>query len=59
MYGLNGSSVVSAISELSYLYPVANIEQVGNHIYLSASNNKFDPAIWENSIIKVNNKKSI
>ncbi len=57
MYGLNGSSVVSAISELSYLYPVANIEQVGNHIYLSASNNKFDPAIWENSIIKVNNKK--
>ena len=32
MYGLNSSSVIDAISQLSYIYPVANIQQVGNHM---------------------------
>lgn len=57
MYGLNSSSVIDAISQLSYIYPVANIEQVGNHIYLSAQNNKFNEEFWKNSIIKVDDKK--
>ena len=57
MYGLNTSSVISAISELSYMYPVANIEQVGNHIYLSANNDKFNKKFWENSLLKIGDKK--
>jgi multidrug efflux pump subunit AcrB len=57
MYGLNSSSVVESIGQLSYIYPVGNIEQVGNHIYLSANNNKFDPKFWENSILKIDGKK--
>ncbi|RBQ31389.1 multidrug transporter AcrB [Arcobacter sp. FW59] len=57
MYGLNSSSVVDAISQLSYIYPVGNIEQVGNHVYLSANNNKFDTKFWENSILKIDGKK--
>jgi hydrophobic/amphiphilic exporter-1 (mainly G- bacteria), HAE1 family len=57
MYGLNSSNVVQSISQLSYIYPVGNIEQVGNHIYLSANNNKFDTKFWENSILKIDGKK--
>lgn len=55
-YGLNTTNVVNALSELSYIFPVANIEQVGNHIYLSANNNKFSKEFWENSIIEINDK---
>ena len=57
MYGLNSSSVIDAISQLSYIYPVGNIEQVGDHVYLSAANNKFDSKFWENSILKIDGKK--
>ena len=57
MYGLNSSSVINAIGQLSYIYPVGNIEQAGNHIYLSANNNKFDLEFWKNSIIKIDDKK--
>ncbi len=57
MYGLNTSTVVSAIGELSYMYPVASIEQVGNHIYLSANNDKFNKEFWKNSILKIGDKK--
>ena len=57
MYGLQSDSVISALQNLSYIYPVGQIEQVGNHIYLTANNNKFDKKIWENTIIKVNDKR--
>lgn len=57
MYKLNGSNIVDAISQLSYIYPVGNIEQVGNRIYLSANNNKFDTKFWESSILKIDGKK--
>jgi len=57
MYGLKTASVISALQNLSYIYPVGQIEQTGNHIYLTANNNKFDKDIWENTIIKINDKK--
>ncbi|QDF28016.1 efflux RND transporter permease subunit [Halarcobacter anaerophilus] len=56
-YNLNSTSVISAIRELSYIYPVANIEQVGNHIYLSAKNNKFEKKFWEDTILEIDDKK--
>jgi len=57
MYGLQSDSVISALQKLSYIYPVGQIEQTGNHVYLTANNNKFDKTTWENTIIKVNDKK--
>jgi len=57
MYGLESDLVISALQNLSYIYPVGKIEQVGNHIYLTANNNKFQKELWENTIIKVDDKK--
>lgn len=57
MYGLNSTSIVQAISNLSYMYPVGDIKQVGNHIYLSANNNKLNADFWKNTVIKVGDKK--
>jgi len=57
MYGLESDSVISALKNLSYIFPVGQIQQTGNHIYLTADNNKFDLEQWENTIIKVNDKK--
>lgn len=57
MYGLTSSSVMSALQNLSYIYPVAQIEQTGNHVYLSANNNKFDKQTWLNTMIKVDDKR--
>lgn len=57
MYGLNSASVISALQNLSYIYPVGQIEQTGNHVYLTANNNKFEKETWENTIIKVDSKK--
>jgi multidrug efflux pump subunit AcrB len=56
MYGLESAAVISAIKNLSYIFPVGQIEETGNHIYLTVNNNKFEKELWENSIIKVNNK---
>ncbi|RXK13243.1 multidrug transporter AcrB [Halarcobacter mediterraneus] len=56
-YELNSTSIINAIRELSYIYPVANIEQVGNHIYLSAKNDKFDKNFWKSAVLEVDNKK--
>ncbi|WP_320034041.1 efflux RND transporter permease subunit [Halarcobacter sp.] len=57
MYGLESSSVINAIKNFSYIYPVAQVEQTGNHVYMSANNNKFDQEVWANTIIKVDNKR--
>ena len=57
MFGLESDSVISALQNFSYIYPVGQIEQVGNHVYLTANNNKFDKELWKNTIIKVNDKK--
>lgn len=57
MYKLDSDALISAISGLSYMYPVASIEQVGNHLYLSADNNKFDIETWKNTLLKIGDKK--
>lgn len=57
MYQLDSDALISAIEGLSYMYPVATIEQVGNHLYLSADNNKFDKATWRNTLLSVGDKK--
>lgn len=57
MYGLEANAVISTLQNLSYIYPVGQIEQTGNHIYLTANNNKFKKQEWQDTILKINDKK--
>jgi len=55
-YGLNPASVISAISELSYIYPIGNIEQKGSFAFVSTVNGKQNIADYEESILKIDSK---
>lgn len=55
-YGLNPSSVVSAISNLSYIFPIGNIEERGNFAFVSTVNGKTDKKDWQESILNVDGK---
>jgi len=55
-YGLNPVSVVSAISNLSYIFPIGNIEERGNFAFISTVNGKTDLKDWQESILKVDSK---
>lgn len=55
-YGLQHSSVQKAISNLSYIFPIGNIEQKGNFAYISTSNGKADAREYQESILNVDGK---
>ena len=55
-YGLNPQSVISAIANLSYIFPIGNIEEKGNFAFVSTVNGKADVASWRESILKVDEK---
>ena len=55
-YELKHASVLRAISDLSYIFPVGDIEERGSFIYISTSNGKADVAEWEDSILNVDGK---
>ncbi|SFV52631.1 Acriflavin resistance protein [hydrothermal vent metagenome] len=55
-YGLNPSSVVSAISNLSYIFPIGNIEEKGGFAFISTVNGKTDAHEWEESILNIDDK---
>lgn len=57
MYNLNSTQIVNAIKNLTYMYPVANIKQNANHIYVNANNDKFDIQNWQNTLLQVGSKK--
>ena len=57
MHQLDSAEVISAIEALSYMYPVASIEEAGNHVYVNADNNKFDVAAWRGTLLSVSGKK--
>ncbi|OYY56110.1 MAG: resistance-nodulation-cell division family transporter, partial [Sulfurovum sp. 28-43-6] len=56
-YGLDASTVIAAVSQLSYIYPIGDIKQNGNYIFLSTVNGKADVKEWESSLIKVGDKQ--
>jgi len=56
-YGLNPTAVVSAVSNLSYIYPIGNIEQIGNYIFLSTVHGKIEQKEWERSLLHVGGKE--
>ena len=56
-YGLDPSLVAQTVSSLSYIYPVGDIEQSGNYIFLSTTHGKEDQKGWEETLIKVDGKE--
>ncbi|DAB30058.1 MAG TPA: resistance-nodulation-cell division family transporter [Sulfurimonas sp. UBA12504] len=55
-YGLNPISVTEAISGLSYIYPIGDIEQKGNFVFVSTVNGKTDAKEYEDAILKIDAK---
>jgi multidrug efflux pump subunit AcrB len=55
--GLNQSEVFSAISTLSYIFPIGTIEGSKKHFYISTYNGAKVASQLANTIIKVSNKK--
>jgi multidrug efflux pump subunit AcrB len=55
-YELKHSSVLKAISDLSYIFPVGDIEQRGSFVYISTANGKADVHEWEESILNIDGK---
>ncbi|QOY54118.1 efflux RND transporter permease subunit [Candidatus Sulfurimonas marisnigri] len=56
MYKLNHSSVLSAISELSYIFPIGNIEERGEFVYVSTVSGKANVEGWKESILSIGDK---
>ncbi|MDM5272509.1 efflux RND transporter permease subunit [Sulfurovum sp. zt1-1] len=52
-YGLDPSAVISAVSNLSYIYPIGDIKESGNYIFLSTVHGKDGKEEWESALIKV------
>ncbi len=55
-YGLNPQNVVSAISNLSYIFPIGDIEERGNFVFVSTVNGKKDIKEWEESMLEIDSK---
>jgi len=56
-YGLDPSALITAISKLSYIYPIGDIKQRGNYIFLSTVNGKENKKEWESSLIKIGERQ--
>ena len=56
-YNLNVSSLISAVTQLSYIYPIGDIKQKGNYIFVSTVNGKANPKEWEEALIKIGDKQ--
>ena len=55
-YGLNPASVVSAISNLSYIFPIGDIQEKGNFAFISTVNGKTNEKDWQESILEIDSK---
>jgi len=56
-YKLSASDVISAIRNLSYIFPIGDIDDKENFIYVSTSNGKADIAEWENTLLDIGGKQ--
>ena len=56
-YGLDPSAIIDAISKTSYIYPLGDIKQSGNYIFLSTVNGKSNKEEWESTLIKIGEKQ--
>ena len=55
-YGLNPQSIINAISNLSYIFPIGDIEERGNFAFISTVHGKTDIKDWKESILEVDSK---
>ena len=55
-YGLKPDSVVSAISNLSYIFPIGDIEDQGEFVYVSTVNGKANVDEYRKAILEIDDK---
>ncbi len=55
-YGLDPTKVITAISNLSYIYPIGNIEQSGEFAFISTVNGKSSVKDYKQSILEIDSK---
>ncbi len=56
-YGLDPLGIVNAVSNLSYIYPIGNIEQSGNYIFISTTYGKGEQKAWEETLLHLGEKE--
>jgi multidrug efflux pump subunit AcrB len=56
-YGLNPFDIINAVSTTSYIYPIGDIKQSGNYIFISTVNGKANKEEWESTLIKIGEKQ--
>jgi multidrug efflux pump subunit AcrB len=56
-YNLNPTQVVSALAQISSIFPIGNIKQKANHLYISTFNGAKNKKEIEETIITVGTKK--
>ena len=56
-YGLNKQSVISALANISSIFPVGIIKEKANHLFLSTINGQKNIQKIKNTIININGKK--
>lgn len=55
-YGLDHAALQKAISNLSYIFPIGDIEQKGNFVFVSTANGKANTDEYRDAILNVNDK---
>jgi len=55
-FNLDPSSVTSAIAALSYTFPIGEIEERGNFVYVSTIHGKSDATSWADTVLKIGNR---
>ncbi|WP_281950956.1 efflux RND transporter permease subunit [Nitrosophilus kaiyonis] len=56
-YGLNFLATVEALKNLSSIFPIGNIKEKGNHLYITTQNGKKIKKEWDEIVLKIQNKK--
>lgn len=56
-YDLSANDVLTAIKNLSYIFPIGDIDDVDNFIYISTANGKANIEEWENSLLDIGGKQ--
>jgi len=56
-YRLSAADVLTAIQNLSYIYPIGDIDEKDNFIYVSTANGKADINEWENTLLEIGGKQ--
>lgn len=55
-YGLNYTDVISAVSNLSYIFPIGNIEDRGNFVFVSTVNGKSSKQDYKDAILGIDGR---